>query len=172
MKYLVLGSEGQIGKPLVNFLRLGGHEAIEYDFRRNSLEDLRLLHLRKQRDIFLEKIENCDFVFFLAFDVGGSKYLSKNENDFSFLHNNISLLRNTFELLREYKKPFIFTSTQMSDMVHSSYGNAKLIGEKYTKSLDGLFVKLWNVYGSELDIQEERCHVITDFIRSAKVSPR
>ena len=167
MKYLVLGSEGQIGKPLVNFLRAHGHTAIEYDFRRNPLEDLRYLDQHEQRDIFVDKLHECDFVFFLAFDVGGSKYLSENDNDFDFIHNNVSLLKNTFELIKEHKKPFIFTSTQMSDMVHSSYGNAKLIGEKYTKSLNGLYVKLWNVYGPEFDIEETRCHVITDFIRSA-----
>jgi nucleoside-diphosphate-sugar epimerase len=168
MKYLILGSEGQIGKPLTDYLRLKGNQVFEYDMRRNAKEDLRFLHLKEQKNIFLEKLRNCDFVFFLAFDVGGSKYLSKKDSEFDFIHNNISLLKNTFELIKEYKKPFIFTSTQMSDMTHSSYGNAKLIGEKYTKSLGGISVKLWNVYGPELNVDEERCHVITDFIRSAR----
>lgn len=168
MRYLVLGSEGQIGKPLVGFLRSRGHEVEEYDFRREPLEDLRHLDTPIQKSLFVDKLSSCDFVFFLAFDVGGSKYLSENDSEYGFIHNNVSLLKNTFELLHKYKKPFIFTSTQMSDMVHSSYGNAKLIGEKYTTSLNGLYVKLWNVYGSEFDIEEERCHVITDFIRSAK----
>ena len=31
MKYLVLGSEGQIGAPLVEFLTKEGHEVEEYD---------------------------------------------------------------------------------------------------------------------------------------------
>jgi len=168
MKYLILGSEGQIGKPLVNFLRSKNHEVTEYDFRRDPKEDLRHLDKPAQRELFAEKLIACDFVFFLAFDVGGSKYLSEHDSEYEFIHNNISLLKNTFELLREHKKPFIFTSTQMSDMVHSSYGNAKLIGEKYTSSLNGLYVKLWNVYGSEFDIEEERRHVITDFIQSAQ----
>ena len=168
MKYLVLGSEGQIGKPLVDFLRSKNHHVEEYDFRRDPLEDLRRLDKPEQKSIFINKLKNSDFVFFLAFDVGGSKYLSKKDKEFEFVHNNISLMKNTFELIHKYNKPFIFTSTQMSDMVHSSYGNAKLIGEKYTSALSGLYVKLWNVYGPELDIEEERCHVITDFVRSAK----
>lgn len=170
MKYLVLGSEGQIGKPLVSYLRHNGHEAIEYDYRHDSLEDLRFLHLERQKEIFTKKIQESDFVFFLAFDVGGSKFLAEQDSEFDFIHNNVSLLKNTFELLHEHQKPFLFTSTQMSDMVHSSYGNAKLIGERYTQSLGGLYVKLWNVYGPETDIEESRCHVITDFIRGAKES--
>ena len=128
------------------------------------------MNRQKEKDIFLNKLKKSDFVFFLAFDVGGSKYLSEKDSEFDFIHNNISLLKNTFEMLHEHNKPFIFTSTQMSDMVHSSYGNSKLIGEKYTKSLNGLYVKLWNVYGPENDIDEERRHVITDFITSAKNS--
>jgi len=168
MRYLVLGSEGQIGKPLVNFLKNQNHEVEEYDIRANQLQDLRFLEQEEKRKEFVQKISKCDFVFFLAFDVGGSKYLSKMDEEFDFIHNNIMLMKNSFQMLRHYKKPFIFTSTQMSDMIHSSYGNAKLIGEKYTKSLDGLCVKLWNVYGPEFDIDQERRHVVTDFVLSAK----
>ena len=38
----------------------------------------------------------------------------------------------------------------------------KRVGELYTKSLGGLIVKFWNVYGIEKDM--EKAHVITDFI--------
>ena len=38
----------------------------------------------------------------------------------------------------------------------------KRVGELYTKSLNGLIVKFWNVYGIEKDM--EKAHVITDFI--------
>ena len=38
-----------------------------------------------------------------------------------------------------------------------------MLGELYTKSLSGLIVKFWNVYGIEKDM--EKAHVITDFIR-------
>ena len=95
-------------------------------------------------------------------------YLKEKENTFDFVNNNVKLLANTFKFIKEYNKPFIFTSTQMSDMTHSSYGNAKLIGEKYTAALNGLYVKLWNVYGPEMNVEEDRAHVITDFINMAK----
>ena len=72
MKYLILGSEGQIGKPLVAFLKKMGHEVLEYDLRRNPHEDLRYLDSDKEiKNTFIEKIKKCDFIFFLAFDVGG-----------------------------------------------------------------------------------------------------
>jgi nucleoside-diphosphate-sugar epimerase len=51
----------------------------------------------------------------------------------------------------------------MSNMSYSPYGVLKNVGELYTKSLNGLIVKFWNVYGIEKD--HEKAHVITDFIR-------
>ena len=51
-------------------------------------------------------------------------------------------------------------------MSYSPYGVCKSIGEVYTKALNGLTVKFWNVYGVEHDL--EKSHVITDFILKAK----
>ena len=48
-------------------------------------------------------------------------------------------------------------------MSYSPYGVLKNVGELYTKSLNGLIVKFWNVYGIEKD--HDKAHVITDFIR-------
>jgi nucleoside-diphosphate-sugar epimerase len=161
VKYLVLGSEGQIGKPLTHYLKSLGHQVCEFDLERNIDEDL-----RKANNVILEKsLDECDFVFFLAFDVGGSRYLEKYQHTFNFLNNNISLLKNTFELIKKYRKPFIFSSSQMSNMDYSPYGAAKTVGECYTKALNGLTVKFWNVYGCEHNI--EKAHVITDFILKA-----
>jgi len=169
MRYLVLGSEGQIGKPLVSFLRGLGHEVEEYDIKRNPIEDLRIINTSLEaKAIFHAKLKKTDFIFFLAFDVGGSKYLKEREGTFNFIENNIKIMANVFANIKKYNKPFIFTSTQMSDMTHSSYGNAKLIGEKYTLSLKGLYVKLWNVYGPETNVEADRAHVVTDFINMAK----
>jgi len=104
----------------------------------------------------------------LAFDVGGSHYLEKYEKTFSFMHNNVSIMSNTFDLLEQTKKPFLFTSSQMSNMGYSSYGTLKKIGEWYTKMLKGVVVKFWNVYGIEPDL--EKSHVITDFVLKARDS--
>ena len=167
MKYLILGSEGQIGKYLTQYLRKRGQNVMEYDIRRDINEDLRLFEPNRElkRHILEKNIEQCDFVFFLAWDVGGSKYLSEAESSFDFIHNNIAIMNSTFGMLKKYKKPFIFTSSQMASMAHSPYGNSKIIGERYTKSLNGICVRLWNVYGYEK--VDMRSHVITDFVSMA-----
>jgi nucleoside-diphosphate-sugar epimerase len=72
-------------------------------------------------------------------------------------------MANSFGLLKKYNKRFIFASSQMSNMSYSPYGVLKNVGELYTKSLNGLIVKFWNVYGFEND--HEKAHVITDFFR-------
>ena len=71
MKYLVLGSEGQVGGELCKYLRNLNHEVIEFDITKDNNQDLRV------KDSLIGYIESCDFVFFLAFDVGGSRYLKK-----------------------------------------------------------------------------------------------
>ena len=159
-KVLVLGSSGQIGGFLVKFLQKKNYEVIEFDIVKDKSEDLRILN------VLDEIIKNVDFVFFLAFDVGGSRYLEKLEKTYEFIENNSKIMVNTFESLKKHNIPFIFASSQMSNMSYSSYGVLKMLGEYYTKSLNGVVVKFWNVYGLEED--EEKSHVITDFIKMSK----
>jgi nucleoside-diphosphate-sugar epimerase len=160
-KILILGSRGQIGSHLLNFLKKKNYKVYEFDLINNKSEDLRINNNQK----LLSYIKKVDFVFFLAFDVGGSVYLKKYQNSYSFLMNNISIMKNTFELLYKEKKKFIFATSQMSNMIYSSYGVLKRIGEDITKSLGGTSVRFWNVYGVEEDM--EKSHVITDFIIKA-----
>ena len=47
------------------------------------------------------QIKNADFIFFLAFDVGGSRYLKKYQHTFEFVNNNTRIMANTFRLLEE-----------------------------------------------------------------------
>jgi nucleoside-diphosphate-sugar epimerase len=155
---LILGSSGQIGAHLTTFLKNKGYEVREFDVVRDEKEDL-TIHKNYQLETAIFK---SDFVFFLAFDVGGSRYLKKYQHTFDFIHNNSRIMVNVFDLLDKYKKPFIFASSQMSNMAYSPYGSLKNLGELYTKALKGLIVKFWNVYGLERD--HEKSHVITDFI--------
>jgi len=159
MKITVLGSRGQIGLYLTEYLISKGHEIYEVDIVNGEEQDMTQI----PNSDLEEKISKSDFVFFLAFDVGGSRYLKKYQHTFQFIDNNTRLMANAFGLLKKYNKRFIFASSQMSNMSHSPYGVLKNVGELYTKSLKGLIVKFWNVYGIEKD--QEKSHVITDFIR-------
>ena len=159
MKALILGSSGQIGAYLSEYLLKKGYEVISFDNLNNEEEDMTIIP-----NNYLEGcIEQSDFIYFLAFDVGGSRYLKKYQNTFEFINNNSLLMVNTFNYLSKHNKRFVFASSQMSNMSFSPYGILKNVGELYTKSLKGLIVKFWNVYGIEKDM--EKAHVITDFIR-------
>ena len=162
MKYLILGSAGQIGTHMCALLRQHGDIAIEYDLENTPQQDL-----RQPSKLLLERMQEADFVIFLAFDVGGARYLKTYQNTYEFVSNNVKIMDNVFEALKATKKPFIFASTQMSNMSYSSYGVLKALGEYYAKSLKGIVIKLWNVYGVEHNA--EKWHAITDFIHKAQV---
>lgn len=158
MNIVVLGGSGLIGSALVKELSELGHNVTSFDIVTG--QDLR--HLGETE---IEAIYNSDFVFFMAFDVGGSKYLENYQHSFTFIDNNIKIMHSVFGALDKLGKPFIFASSQMSNMNHSPYGVLKRIGEFYSKSIGGTVVKFWNVYGYEDDTNKS--HVITDFIRMA-----
>jgi nucleoside-diphosphate-sugar epimerase len=158
MKVTILGSSGQIGAYLTKHLRNIGHEVTEFDIAKDHNHDLTTIPNQYLEDA----IQSADFVFFLAFDVGGSHYLKRYQNSFNFIDNNTRLMANAFGMIQKYRKRFVFASSQMSNMSYSPYGVMKRVGELYTTALKGLIVKFWNVYGIETD--SDKAHVITDFI--------
>ena len=161
---LILGSDGQIGSYLKEYLLKKKFKVIGFDINSSIKQDLRI-----NNNKLLERlIKKSDFVFFLAFDVGGSRYLKKYQNTFNFISNNMRIMENTFSILKKLNKKFIFSSSQMSNMDFSNYGILKKIGEKYTTFSNGVIVKFWNVYGVEKDLSKS--HVITDFIIKAKTT--
>ena len=158
-RILILGSEGQVGAYLKDYFDEKGYKVLQFDIANGRHQDMtKIPNAELHRKVML-----ADFVFFLAFDVGGSHYLKKYQHTIKFIDNNTRLMAQTFGLLEKYNKPFIFASSQMSSMSYSPYGVLKRVGELYTKSLNGLTVKFWNVFGIEKDMA--KAHVITDFIK-------
>jgi len=158
-KVLVLGSAGQIGKPLTESLRQHGYEVFEFDIKNSLIQDIRIPNSYSLTRHILES----DFVFFLAFDVGGSKYLNTKQGSYPFLQSNTEIMSNVFENLERTKTPFLFVSSQLANNQNSPYGIQKRLGEFYTYALGGVVTRLWNVYGIEED--NEKSHVITDLVR-------
>jgi len=157
MKVLLLGSEGTLGKSLNKYLTIKNIDVIQWDIKLNTVHDLR------NKNCINEILQIVDYVVFLAFDVGGSKYNVYNKE---FIDNNMKIILNTFNSLSSTKKPFIYTSSCMSNMNTNPYGSLKNISEHYVKLCDnGITVKLWNVYGNE-EIGD-KSHVVPDFVDSA-----
>ena len=155
----ILGSDGQIGAPLTKYFKDQGHKVLRVDIKKGEAEDLAI----PNKDVEYW-IEMADYVIFLAFDVGGSKYLAAQQDSFDFINNNVNIMSNVFQMLKKHDKPFLFASSMMvSKMEESTYGLLKRLGEVWTQSCDkGLSVRFWNIYGPEE--LGEKSHVITDFV--------
>src|SRR6478672_10682893 len=121
-KNLVLGGSGLIGSALVQHPRGIGEEAINLDITLGN--DL--------REMDLTPYSNVDYVWFLAWDVGGAKYLTAEKNLLQILRNNTILCERVFHFLEQTNIPFLFTTTQLAD-VHNTYGITKIMGEEWTR---------------------------------------
>jgi len=155
-KHIVLGSRGFIGKYLINFLRSQGKIVVEWDIKNSSAQDCRIADLH---------LSENDIVYFLAWDVGGSKYLPREDTQMQQIENNLCLMKNVFAQLEKAKSSFIFTSSQLAEH-KGTYGTLKRLGEIWASQLGGCCVRLWNAYGSYEECSE-KSHVITDFIYQA-----
>ena len=154
---LVIGSEGFVGKPLCRFLEGLGEEVIRFDIKRSPDEDGRLAQL---------DLEKVDRVYFLAWDVGGAKYLYREDVQFVQLDWNLRLLLNIMKQLQAKGIRFLFTSSQLAEEYDTVYGVTKRLGEVWTHLLRGVRVRLWNVYG-QTEQPSERSHVVGDFVYQA-----
>jgi nucleoside-diphosphate-sugar epimerase len=153
-KNLVLGGSGAIGTHLCQYLLEKGEEVINLDLKNGF--DLRNGDMSMYRDV--------DFVWFLAWDVGGSKYLTDKDNHVNILRNNTRICNTVFSFLEETRIPFLFTSSQLAES-DNVYGITKLLGEEWTRALNGKIVKFWNVYAWEEP--GIRSHIIPDIILTA-----
>lgn len=153
---LVLGSEGFIGQPFCKYLEGLGEHVIPFDIKRNEKEDGR---------IYKFDFKRIDRVYFLAWDVGGSKYLYQEKYQLSQLHWNLQLLTNVMNQIEDQRPKFLFVSSQLSEE-NTVYGTIKRLGELWTHLLGGISVRVWNAYGV-LEPQDIKSHVISDFIYQA-----
>lgn len=152
-KNLVLGGSGLVGAPLCRYLESLGEEVINIDLKNGDQYDIRTMDLDEYKDV--------DFVWFLAWEVGGAKFLHAKENLYNILENNTILCQKVFAFVKRNNLPFLFASTQMAD-ANNTYGITKLLGEEWARLLDGKIARFWNVYGWE--VPGERSHVIPDLV--------
>jgi len=161
LKNIVIGSEGFIGKPFCKFLEEKGEDVVHFDIKRNKKEDGRSFNF---------DFNKYDKVYFLAWDVGGSKYLYDPKRQLNQLRWNLDLMENVFDHLID-KKNFLFVSSQLSEEVDTVYGVTKRLGEVWTNELGGKCVRVWNAYGV-MEEEDVKSHVISDFIYQALKSKK
>lgn len=154
---LVIGSEGLIGKPFCRFLEAKGETVIHFDIKLGTQQDARTVPL---------PLAKADAVYFLAWDVGGSKYLYESKLQKNQLDWNLSLMKAVFDQLEKTKKDFLFVSSQLAEEVDTVYGVTKRLGEVWTSLLGGRCIRVWNAYGY-MEQEDIKSHVLSDFIYQA-----
>lgn len=154
---LVIGSDGFVGNALCSFLEKKGEKVARFDIKRGEKEDGRTVVL---------PLQEFDRVYFLAWDVGGAKYLYRENTQLHQLNWNVDLLKNIMPQLQKHKIPFVFVSSQLAEETDTVYGSTKKLGELWTKQIGGICVRLWNVYGV-LEEPTEKSHVVGDFVHQA-----
>src|SRR6267142_1207519 len=154
MKELILGGAGLIGSELVRALETKGHRVSSLDLKNGH--DLR-------RPLDLKPFEDCDRVWFLAWDTGGAKYPEAADQQHEQYKSNCYLSLRIFDALARTKKPFLFTTSQLAGLPNA-YGTTKLMAWHWATHLGGKVARLWNVYGWEHP--DSRSHVVTDLVLS------
>lgn len=157
MKNLILGSEGFVGKYFCNYLEKKGETVIRCDLKITSENDLRFIKIN---------FSDIDRIYFLAWEVGGAKYLYRKDTQLFQLQWNLKLMENTFPQIIESKIPFLFISSQLADERDYVYGVSKRLGELWSTLGGGKFIRLWNVYGP-IEMLSEKTHVVSDFVLQA-----
>lgn len=157
IRNLVIGSDGFIGNYLCAYLTEIGEEVVRFDVKRSAEEDGRTATIN---------FDGIDRVYLLAWDVGGAKYLYKEDAQLHQLEWNLKLMSNLMPQIGKSGKPFLFISSQLAEEYDTVYGVTKRLGEVWTRLLNGVFIRQWNVYGP-IENDSERSHVISDFINQA-----
>ncbi|HVS80693.1 MAG TPA: NAD(P)-dependent oxidoreductase [Pyrinomonadaceae bacterium] len=154
MNELVLGGEGLIGSELIRTLNAKGHRVVSLDLKSGC--DLR-------QPLDLKPFEQCDRVWFLAWDTGGAKFLEAEDRQHEQYRNNCELSLRIFDALARTRKPFLFSTSQLAGLPNA-YGTTKLMAWHWAAHLGGKVARMWNVYGWEHP--DARSHVVTDLVLS------
>jgi nucleoside-diphosphate-sugar epimerase len=157
LRNLVIGSHGFVGSALCDYLRRKGEEVVGFDLKQHKSQDARTASI---------PFHEFDRVYFLAWEVGGAKYLYRENTQLHQLNWNIELMRNIMPQLHKSKVPFVFVSSQLAEETDTIYGATKKVGELWTNQIGGACVRLWNVYGA-IEENTEKSHVIGDFVDQA-----
>ncbi len=76
------------------------------------------------------------FCFFLACEVGGSKFLDSKDGNvqLEIIQHNVAIYQNVLPFLAQRNIPFLFTSSYLQSQA-TAYGAVKRLGEAWIKAL-------------------------------------
>jgi nucleoside-diphosphate-sugar epimerase len=161
---LVFGSGGLVGSALVNELH-NQHFTTLQVFNRTTL-DLR-------NPLALDSLTGpISFAYFLACEVGGSKFIDSKQSgvQLSIIQHNLLIYQAILPKLHKAGIPYLFTSSYLQSQ-ETAYGSIKRLGEQWikaaneesaTQQMTGRVVRLWNIYGAER--LSMKSHVISDWV--------
>jgi nucleoside-diphosphate-sugar epimerase len=153
---ILLGGAGLVGTALDRALNDRGEETKVYDLKTGV--DL--------REYEPEDFGPDTYYWFLAWDVGGAKYIMDDSQQLSILRHNLDLCHRVFGWLEKRNARYSFVSSQMVGYPNA-YGVTKAVGETWAKLVGrGLITRLWNCYDAEEPAQ--RSHVIPDLLVQAR----
>lgn len=148
------------------------------DLRRaGALDRFKYVSKWRLRDTFVRQrlvnlVQSClprspaeiDMVYFLACEVGGSKYLYGDEKQaqIEVLRHNMQIYEVVWPWIQEHALKAVFVSSQLQAEA-TPYGAVKRLGEAWAAQVPtARTVRLWNVYGRERE--GVKSHVINDWV--------
>lgn len=98
---LVLGAGGLVGSPLVQYLKSKNYKVLVVNGRNH-------LDLRKFNALSIFDNLKIKFCYFLAYEVGGAKYLQSPEIQDEMYQSNLDMMNSVFTWLENRKIKFVF----------------------------------------------------------------
>ena len=178
MKALVIGSEGNIGNPLVKYLRAKGYEVLESDIRPGYRQDYLMADINYPLDLLTAFLDwKPDVIFILSAIV--SRVTCEQAAQLA-ITTNLAGINNILQLCKRVDAMTVFFSTSevygpennpmdesTSDpQPNNRYGLSKLLGEKLveyearTYGLRAVTLRPFMMYDENEDMGDHRSAMI------------
>jgi nucleoside-diphosphate-sugar epimerase len=176
-KALVIGSKGNIGKPLVRHLKSVGYSVVEVDIKQAFYDNYFMADINFPLDLLAAFDSKPDVVFLMASIV--SRVTCEGSPSTS-VSTNISGINNVMQLCKRYESRMVFLSTseiygnidgEMSEdrtipQPNNRYGLTKLLAEKLVEyevkhnSLNAIILRPFMMYDESEELGDHRSAMI------------
>ncbi|MCC8417487.1 MAG: NAD(P)-dependent oxidoreductase [Rickettsia endosymbiont of Bryobia graminum] len=175
-KALVIGSEGNIGKPLVKYLKTCGYNVLRVDHKPNFEEDYMMADIRNISDMLPAFDWKPDVVFHLAAMV--SRVTCEQASSLA-IDVNLTGTQNVLDLTKRVNAHLVYFSTSevygpnidvMSEDIlpcpNNRYGLSKLLSESLVEyevkqhGLSAVILRPFMMYDEEEDLGDHRSAMI------------